>query len=477
MRLAMKSALAAALSGAVLVSLVGLMLWAHSGHKNAGRDYLRADALRRHIHDFSMLAMEGLQRPSDRVRAQWRFEVALTQESLAGLGAVDPLGAARLSQLLVELSQAFDAVILSNDDANPGLQRIRVGRIIARLQEVSAIANQLVHRTSARRQDAENVLLTSIWTSVLSLTFGLPGIWLSFRYAALIPLQTLTEEIADATVETPLDTSAPPRRDEFGDLRLEFAEMQRRLWDAYLDIQEKADRLERSNQELDSFAYVASHDLKAPLRVIENTSRWLEEDLEPYLNDDTRESMVLLRNRVSRMDRLLDDLLEHSRIGRGDQAIQLVSGDELIDDVVALAAVPPGFRIERDPGLAAITVSAMPLRTVLLNLVTNAVKHHDRQTGAIKILLLQRPGWLEFGVQDDGPGIPVEHHDRVFGMFRTLQPRDQVEGSGMGLAIVKKTVELAGGAVWITAGYRRGCMIRFTWPSGSRVTREKEEAA
>lgn len=226
------------------------------------------------------------------------------------------------------------------------------------------------------------------------------------------------------------------------------------------------EELERSNAELDKFAYVASHDLKAPLRVIDNASRWLEEDLQAFLDDDARESMALLRNRVARMERLLDDLLQHSRIGRGKTSGKKINGAELMGVIRDLVPLPEGFRIEVDDSLAGIELPRMPIQNVLLNLVSNAVKHHDRCDGTVRVSVADRGDSFVFTVADDGPGIPPEYHEQVFEMFTTLKPRDVVEGSGMGLAMVRKTVALAGGEVTLCSDGGRGCTFRVTWPAG-----------
>ncbi len=224
-----------------------------------------------------------------------------------------------------------------------------------------------------------------------------------------------------------------------------------------------AKELARSNEELDRFAYIASHDLKAPLRVIDNASRWLEEDLEEYLDDDTRDSMNLLRNRVRRMEALLDDLLAFSRVGREGYSQQLVSGEVILDHVMGLVALPEGFQLDIGDGFASVFLPLMPVSTVFLNLVGNAIKHHDRSTGTVRIRVEETPSDYVFTVADDGPGIPPQFHDQVFGMFQTLKPRDDVEGSGMGLAFVKKIVELADGSLVLeSAG--RGASFRFRWP-------------
>ncbi len=231
--------------------------------------------------------------------------------------------------------------------------------------------------------------------------------------------------------------------------------------------------LKRSNDELDNFAYVASHDLKAPLRVIDNASRWLAEDLEPHLTDDTRESLSLLQNRVMRMERLLDDMLQHSRIGRERKDCSApVTGTEILETIRGLVAKPDGFSIVAGDGLAHVRVRRMPLQTVLLNLVGNAIKHHDRQDGRVVVNARDLGDRIDFSVTDDGPGIAPEFHERVFGMFQTLKPRDQVEGSGMGLAFVRKHVEVVNGTLTLESQVGAGSRFRFTWP-GAREAHEE----
>ena len=161
--------------------------------------------------------------------------------------------------------------------------------------------------------------------------------------------------------------------------------------------------LQQSNLELDQFAYVASHDLKAPLRVIENASRWLSEDLEPHLTEDTRESLDLMRNRVHRMERLLDDLMAHSRIGRTIIETEEVPGDRLLREALAKIEHVGAIRIETDPGFKAINLPRSPLEVILSHLIANAVKHHDRADGEITVALAERDDFLEFAITDDGP--------------------------------------------------------------------------
>lgn len=233
---------------------------------------------------------------------------------------------------------------------------------------------------------------------------------------------------------------------------------------AELKVEQTAAELARSNQDLEEFAYVASHDLRAPLRAIKNLVEWMEEDLADRLDDENRGRLDLLRSRVERLDRLIEDLLRYSRAGRVFDNIQDVSTGPLVDEIAELLAPPPGIRIVRTPDFPVILAAAAPLRQVLHNLISNAVKHHDRPEGRIEVSARDAGDWIEFSVCDDGPGIPPEYHERVFRLFETLKPRDRVEGSGMGLAVAKRIVERLGGAITLSSGAGRGATFRFTWP-------------
>lgn len=225
--------------------------------------------------------------------------------------------------------------------------------------------------------------------------------------------------------------------------------------------------LERSNRELDEFAYVASHDLKAPLRDIHNLANWISEDVGDDLPRESARHLEQLRDRASRMERLLDDLLSYSRAGRLKAPVEPFDLRHAIDNAISLAGIPSGFAVEAHAESIHMVSPRAPLEQVIRNLLGNAVKHHTRSDGRIQISAERRGKGVEISVTDDGPGIPNEFHERVFRMFQTLRPRDEVEGSGMGLAIVKKLVEAHGGRVALESGPERGTQVRFTWPAAT----------
>jgi PAS domain S-box-containing protein len=222
--------------------------------------------------------------------------------------------------------------------------------------------------------------------------------------------------------------------------------------------------LERSNKELDAFAYVASHDLKAPLRAIDNLAQWITEDAEKILPDDSRRHLQTLRQRVRRLEGLLDDLLDYSRAGRERAPSERVDSAALVAGVVELLAPPPTFTVTVAPPMPLLRAVKTPLEQVFRNLIANAIKHHHRADGRIEVTAHDRGEMWEFIVADDGPGIPAAYHDRIFQMFQTLKPRDEVEGSGIGLAVVRKLVASRGGTITVESAEGQGARFRFTWP-------------
>jgi signal transduction histidine kinase len=225
--------------------------------------------------------------------------------------------------------------------------------------------------------------------------------------------------------------------------------------------------LERSNRELDDFAYVASHDLKAPLQDVRNLADWIAEDAGAALPESSMRHVALLGDRVRRMERLLDDLLEYSRIGRTEGAREDVSVRDVLAEVVALVRPPEGFHVEMRGESPVVSTPRAALEKVMRNLVGNAIKHHDRTTGSVVVTAECVGERVVIRVTDDGPGIPREFHKRVFAMFQTLRPRDELEGSGMGLTFVKKAVEHYGGKVGVESD-GRGTTVVFDWPLATR---------
>ena len=284
-----------------------------------------------------------------------------------------------------------------------------------------------------------------------------------FVYSFTRPLRELeeaTRRVAGGDLDTRVPTEA---QDEVGRLAQSFNAMLDRLSRAHAD-------LERKNEELSAFAYVISHDLRAPLRAISNLSTWLQEDLKTQLSDEHREHLVLLRDRVEHMDQLINGLLEFSRVGRVEGPNRRVSTTAVLQSVIASLEVPEGIEISVSADMPSMEADEIQLSQVFQNLIENAVKHHPGPKGRIEVRCGDADAFWEFSVRDDGAGIDPRHRERIFQIFQTLTPREQTKNTGIGLSLVRKVVEARGGRVWIESEGvpGEGSTFRFTWPKRPR---------
>ncbi|HEY0992537.1 MAG TPA: GAF domain-containing protein [Kofleriaceae bacterium] len=226
--------------------------------------------------------------------------------------------------------------------------------------------------------------------------------------------------------------------------------------------------LEKANAELDQFAYAASHDLRAPLRGISNLASWIDEDLPDTTDPTTKEHLRLLKTRAARMDRLIHGLLELARVGRARQKPARVDVTELLHETIEIANPPEAARIMMIGEMPMLVTERAALQQVFLHLIANALQHSGRDDVVVRISAIDRGDEWELAIADNGAGIPREHHARVWQLFQTLQSRDIVESTGIGLAIVRKQVESNGGRVWIDPTAPSGTTIRFTWPKRTK---------
>jgi PAS domain S-box-containing protein len=232
-----------------------------------------------------------------------------------------------------------------------------------------------------------------------------------------------------------------------------------------LSLRDNNQQLKRSNRDLEDFAYIASHDLKTPLSGIKSAALWLEEDLHD-LSDESRKLLGLMRSRINRMETLLDDLLTFSRVGRTDTAVRETKLTDIFDSIIEVLNPPAHIQVRVEGELPVIVTASAQLEQVLRNLINNAIKHHDKQHGEVVLSGKRIGDFVEFVVRDDGPGILPAFHEKIFQLFQTLKRRDEVEGTGMGLAIVKKLVERQNCRITVhSQGNGTGTQFRFQWPT------------
>lgn len=227
--------------------------------------------------------------------------------------------------------------------------------------------------------------------------------------------------------------------------------------------------LRSANEELTNFAYVASHDLKAPLRAIGSLAQWLSADYADRFDEEGRGHMALLLSRVKRMDRLIDGILQYSRVGRVKETPSRVDLNALVDETVDLLAPPPHVAV-RVGQLPTLRLERTRAQQLFQNLLGNAIQYMDKPEGRIAVACEEQPAEWHFRVEDNGPGIERRHWERVFQLFQSLKTRDATESTGIGLSLVKKIVEMYGGHIWLESEPGRGTTFHFTLPKEPACT-------
>jgi len=223
--------------------------------------------------------------------------------------------------------------------------------------------------------------------------------------------------------------------------------------------------LERKNQELDKFASIVSHDLKAPLRAIGNLVGWIEEDAGDKMEDDVRSNFDLIKQRVARMENLINAILDYSRADRNENHDDAVDVRQLVKESFDLIGAPKNVNINFKTAFPVVTGDKTRLNQIFSNLIVNAIRYNDKPIVEIDFSAKATSEGWQFSVKDNGPGIDSRFHEKIFVIFQTLHRRDDIESTGVGLAIVKKIVEDQGGKIWVESNLGEGANFCFFWPN------------
>ena len=239
------------------------------------------------------------------------------------------------------------------------------------------------------------------------------------------------------------------------------------------ELEETTSRLEKVNKELNAFAYVVSHDLKAPLRGIRTLADWIATDYADRLGTEGQEQIRLLLQRTDRMHELIDGILQYSRAGRMTEDRVRLDLQKLVPEVIDLLAPCGNIEITIGDELPTVELERTRVLQVFQNLLSNAIKYMDKPEGHIAIGCRGNDAWWTFSIADNGPGIDEKYHEKIFQLFQTVAPQNNSESTGIGLSLVKKIVELYGGEVWVESALGAGSTFFFTLPRCRRNRRRK----
>lgn len=365
-------------------------------------------------------------------------------KGLLGEAGLIAIGEARLAhkEKLITLRQAREALASE------------ISQFVEVLTEQSvALVAEKSQRLNTATQLLSLVLAVSLLLAAMTTLVGNSIIIEKQINSRMGRLHHAVREIAGGNLDHPIDVGG---QDELGDLAR-----------ALSTFKQNAEELKRSNVDLERFAYVAAHDLRSPLRAVYDLAEWTLEDDENALSTDSRAYLEMMQARAKRLDRLLTDLLDYARAGQEHDGLADLDMAQLIDQISTMLDPKEAFTIEYTGEVGNIRTHATPLTQILINLISNAIKHHDRAAGKITVSADFDGEQFFVEVADDGPGIPKEYQQRIYQLFQTLRPRDEVEGSGLGLAIIRKLLDRYNADIVLVSNPEmgRGARFRFSFPA------------
>lgn len=345
----------------------------------------------------------------------------------------------------------FSTLLISNMAGGIGKEyNTRITTIFHSLNEI-----EYQERDLRRKELEEAIERTDHYSLAFSILLILVGLAIAIVLVRKIShrigsLVQLAERISQGDFGQFIDK----KRDELTSLSASLNIMSKRLSRTILE-------LEKRNSELNQFAYVVSHDLKAPVRGIWNVIRWIEEDHGEEISPAVRQYLKFIPERVSRMEGLIDGILDYARAGHEGTPKETVDVGVLVAEIAEL--IVPAECTLRTGYLPVMVTERLPLQQVLSNLISNAVKYGPEGTTTIDVSAEDSGPYYEFSVQDNGLGIDPGYHEKIFGLFQTLREKADKESTGIGLSIVKKIVEERGGSVKVVSSTGSGAKFIFTW--------------
>jgi signal transduction histidine kinase len=219
-------------------------------------------------------------------------------------------------------------------------------------------------------------------------------------------------------------------------------------------------------KEFEEFVYIVSHDIKTPMRAISNLTTWIEEDLGSNADKDILDNFGLLKNRVERLEKMMNALLELSRVNSNEMELYNVNIPKLVNDCIETLEDKSNveFHFEYNLKNENTVTLGKKLQKSLFNLIDNAVRFHDKEKKNVFIEIIENDTDYEIKVTDDGPGIPEEVKGKIFSIFYTVNSKDVVDSTGAGLAITSRIIKLVGGSIQYSPAVNNGSVFKFNWP-------------
>lgn len=366
-----------------------------------------------------------------------------------------PLIDAKKSSFVTDSSaQVFQQ--LYRDKLNSGFEKQLNNRLQMKLRDFSNYEYDLrAQRKITLEKSVAETRSISFFLTTISVAMGLVVAgFLAYRISTrIVQLVRMADEIARGNYSAHVEDSG---KDELSGLASALNHMSNTL-------AENIALLKRKNKELDQFAHIVSHDLKAPLRGIDNVATWIEEDHMHELSPKVQEYLTLIKGRVVRAENLIRGILSYARIGREQIETEVVQVGQVLQEILESIPMKPHIMVKIAPNMPEIRTEKLPLQMIFTNLLNNAISYHDKSPGEVVVSFKESPEGYRFIVSDNGPGIAKHYHDKIFIIFQTLAERDRHESTGVGLAIVKKILDERNETIKLESQIGKGSKFIFTW--------------
>jgi signal transduction histidine kinase len=290
---------------------------------------------------------------------------------------------------------------------------------------------------------------------------------LSFLFAAYLALPinaiaNTANQISEGDLGKRLEVTNSSN--ELNHLVASFNRMAEHLIIAKEGLEKKVEQLDRSNEALDRFAYIVSHDLKAPLNAITSLAEFLKSDYEEKLDDEGKQILGMIEQKIVHMHELINGVLEYSRVSAGQCLVERIDINEIVQQVIENIAPSDHIKINTANKLPVLNIERIMILQIFQNLLSNAVKYMNKPSGNITVGSVLENDKIKFFVSDNGPGIPVKYFEKIFEIFNKTHQDSKADSTGVGLAIVKKIVEQKGGRIWVESEVGKGSVFYFSLP-------------